>query len=67
MTEFIDEASDVSAAESVAEGASFHAIVTGGAEGAIMGTMEVMDVEEEVVDCARAAGARARRVEVMVE
>jgi hypothetical protein len=58
MAEFIDEAAPVGAGE------LSQAIVTGGADGDIIGTMEVMVAEEL---CASAMGARAATAPIMVE
>ena len=55
MALFIAEAWDAIAFE-VVEGASFHAIVTGPAEGVGMGIMDVIDPDE----AARAAGAKPK-------
>jgi hypothetical protein len=64
MAEFMDEACDARAALSVELGSLFQAIVTGGAEGDIMGTIDVIVAEEL---CASAAGAKATTALMMVE
>jgi hypothetical protein len=58
MAEFKDEAAPVGAGE------LSQAIVTGGADADIIGTMEVMVAEEL---CASAMGARAATAPIMVE
>jgi hypothetical protein len=64
MAEFMDEALDARAALSVELGSLFQAIVTGGAEGDIIGTIDVMVAEEL---CASAAGAKATTALMIVE
>lgn len=64
MAEFMDEAFDARADLSVALGSLFQAIVTGDAEGDIIGTIDVMVADEL---CASAAGAKATVTLMMVE
>ena len=64
MAEFMDEAFEARADESVELGSLFQAIVTGGAEGDIIGTIDVMVADEL---CASAAGAKATATLMMVE
>lgn len=63
MAEFRDEAPDERAASPVGAGLLSQAIVTGGAEGDIMGTIDVM-VDEL---CASAMGAKAATAPMIVE
>jgi hypothetical protein len=63
MAEFMDEAPEERAASPVGAGLLSHAIVTGGAEGDIIGTIDVM-VEELV---ASTMGARAATAPMKVE
>ncbi|KAI4923959.1 hypothetical protein J4E85_008117 [Alternaria conjuncta] len=63
MAEFIDEAPEERAASPVGAGLLSQAIVTGGAEGDIIGTIDVM-VEEL---CASAMGAKAATAPMIVE
>ena len=63
MAEFSDEAPEESAASPVGAGLLSQAIVTGGAEGVIMGTIDVM-VDEL---CASAMGAKAATAPMIVE
>jgi hypothetical protein len=71
IAEFMEEAFDSRAPDLVGEGVgageSSHAIVTGGAEADIMGTIDVIDAEaEDLVVCAKVVEERAARAMVMV-